>query len=223
MKRIFVLVTLLFSMFAVAQSSAKVEKQVSDLTQFDNPFLLGDWYLLNPNPESSSENFRAIKLTLGSNYEFKIDIQKKDYSIEHWVGFYAASDEQLILGLHSNSPQVYEYNSNHNRLSLNGVTFTKSLPNAIAGIWSSEQLSGGNLTASNVSKVDLILQPDFVFMFRATSEQGAESVHRGVYFLEGDQLVLLYADGEHDTRYVLDKDKLTLEGEDMFAVLSRVR
>ena len=223
MRRIILIIGLLLSCVAVAQSTEKQEKNEADLTQFDNPFLLGDWYLLNPNPENSQENFRAIKLTLSSNYEFQIDIQKRDYSIEHWVGFYAASDDQIILGLHSKSPQVYEYDGNHNRLRLNGVVFTKSLPNAIAGIWSSELLSGSNLLASSVSKLDLILQPDFVFLFRASSDKGSESVHRGVYYLEGDQLVLLYEDGEQDTRYVLDQDKLTLKGEDMYAELARVR
>lgn len=49
----------------------------ADLTQFDQPLLLGDWYLLNPNPEQSSENFRVIKLSLASDYHFSIDIQRK--------------------------------------------------------------------------------------------------------------------------------------------------
>src|SRR5690606_6410823 len=53
-----------------------------DLTQFDQPFLLGDWYLINPNPEESRENFLAIKLNLESDYTFAIDIQKKDYSVD---------------------------------------------------------------------------------------------------------------------------------------------
>ena len=100
-----------------------------------------------------------------------------------------------------------------------------ALPNALAGIWSSAELSGSDLRASNIQKMDLVLQPDFVFMFRVSDETGDEIIQRGVYYTEGDQLVLLYEDGEHGTRYTLNSDVLTLEGEesDMYAVLNRIR
>lgn len=199
--------------------------QKTDLTQFDMPLLLGDWYLINPDSDDSSENFLAIKLTLESNYSFQIDIQKKDYSVDHWEGLFAANEDTIILGLNTAEPQVYNYSSNHHMLNLNGVMFTKALPNALAGMWSSEQLSGEDLLASKVNKIDLILQPDFVFQFRVSSDEGGEAVHRGVYYTEGNHLVLLYKDGEHDTTYTLDSDQLTLEteGGDMFAVLTRVK
>ncbi|PUZ85033.1 hypothetical protein, partial [Vibrio vulnificus] len=197
----------------------------ADLTYFDTPLLLGDWYLVNLNVEESREDFRAIKLTLNSKYEFQIDIQKRDYSIDHWEGIYTANEDTIILGLNTDEPQVYQYESNHNMLNLNGVTFTKGLPNALAGIWSSAQLSGEGMIANQINKMDLILQPDFVFMFRVTSEDGDESVKKGVYYTEGNHLVLLYENGEHDTTYVLDTDQLTLQEEsgEMLAVLNRVR
>ncbi|TVU63035.1 hypothetical protein FQP88_09215 [Vibrio atlanticus] len=206
-------------------SSAQQSKSDSNLSHFDLPLLLGDWYLMNPEPEQETENFRAIKLTLDSNYSFTIDIQKKDYSVDHWEGLYNANEDTLILGLNTSEPQVYAYSSNHNMLNLNGVLFTKALPNALAGIWSSAELSGSDLSASNIQKMDLVLQPDFVFMFRVSDEVGSEVVRRGVYYTEGDQLVLLYENGEHGTRYTLNSDVLTLQGEegDMFAVLNRIR
>ncbi|WGW01802.1 hypothetical protein QF117_13580 [Vibrio sp. YMD68] len=199
--------------------------QGSDLTQFDQPFLLGDWYLINSDPENGNDNFMAIKLSLDSNYSFQIDIQKKDYSVDHWEGLYAANDDTIILGLNTSDPQVYKYSGNHNLLSMNGVMFTKGLSNALAGMWSSEQLAGDDLLASNVSKMDLVLQPDFVFMFKASNLEGMETVHQGVYYTEGDQLVLLYEKGEHETRYTLKNDRLTLEAEEggMYAVLNRIR
>lgn len=166
-------------------------KSDSNLSHFDLPLLLGDWYLLNPNPEDGTEDFRAIKLTLDSNYTFSIDIQKKDYSVDHWEGMYNANGDTIILGLNTSEPQVYSYSSNHNMLNLNGVLFTKALPNALAGIWSSAELSGSDLRASNIQKMDLVLQPDFIFMFRVSDESGGEIVQRGVYYTEGDQLVLL--------------------------------
>ncbi|WP_192890620.1 hypothetical protein [Vibrio bathopelagicus] len=205
--------------------SVQQSKSDSNLSHFDLPLLLGDWYLMNPEPDKGTENFRAIKLTLDSNYSFTIDIQKKDYSVDHWEGLYNANEDTLILGLNTSEPQVYAYSSNHNMLNLNGVLFTKALPNALAGIWSSAELSGSDLRASNIQKMDLVLEPDFVFMFRVSDEVGSEVIRRGVYYTEGDQLVLLYENGEHGTRYTLNSDVLTLQGEegDMFAVLNRIR
>ncbi|SDG94795.1 hypothetical protein SAMN04488136_10580 [Vibrio xiamenensis] len=200
-------------------------KDNSDLTQFDQPFLLGDWYLINPNMENPTENFRAVKLSLDSNYNFSIDIQKLDYSVDHWEGLYTANDETLILGVNSSDPQAYQYESNHNMLNLNGITFTKALPNSLAGIWASAHLSGQDVESSKLNSVDLILQPDFVFMFRVSNTNGTEAIHQGVYYTEGDHLVLLYEDGEHDTRYTLNRDTLTLELEegDVYAVLNRIK
>ncbi|MEF1307601.1 hypothetical protein QTO17_37720, partial [Vibrio owensii] len=61
------IILLSFCCFSI--SSAETNKE-DELSHFDTPFLIGDWYLMNPNPEESSENFRAIKLTLGSDYTF---------------------------------------------------------------------------------------------------------------------------------------------------------
>ncbi|EHU4795945.1 hypothetical protein KY858_002430 [Vibrio vulnificus] len=219
------LLTLLAALTLSSVYAQDTSTKSADLTYFDTPLLLGDWYLVNPNVEESREDFRAIKLTLNSKYEFQIDIQKRDYSIDHWEGIYTANEDTIILGLNTDEPQVYQYESNHNMLNLNGVTFTKGLPNALAGIWSSAQLSGEGMIANQINKMDLILQPDFVFMFRVTSEDGDESVKKGVYYTEGNHLVLLYENGEHDTTYILDTDQLTLQEEsgEMLAVLNRVR
>ncbi|HAS6030801.1 hypothetical protein DC365_14260 [Vibrio vulnificus] len=219
------LLTLLAALTLSSVYAQDTSTKSADLTYFDTPLLLGDWYLVNLNVEESREDFRAIKLTLNSKYEFQIDIQKRDYSIDHWEGIYTANEDTIILGLNTDEPQVYQYESNHNMLNLNGVTFTKGLPNALAGIWSSAQLSGEGMIANQINKMDLILQPDFVFMFRVTSEDGDESVKKGVYYTEGNHLVLLYENGEHDTTYVLDTDQLTLQEEsgEMLAVLNRVR
>ncbi|MDA9556091.1 hypothetical protein N9R79_01125 [Vibrio sp.] len=207
-----------------AWSSGKVEKHVG-LSQFDLPFLIGDWYLINPSPENSSEQFRAIKLTLTSDYNFSIDIQKLDYSVDHWEGLFTADNETIILGIESNDPQAYRYEGNHNLLNLNGVTFTKALSNTLAGVWSSESLTGDDLSASNISSMDLVLQPDFVFSFRVMNNTGEEVVHRGVYYTENDNLVLLYENGEQETTYTLKSNQLTLEGQDsdMYAVMNRIQ
>jgi hypothetical protein len=192
---------------------------------FDYPFLLGDWYLLNPNVDNGNDDFRTIRLSFTSNFDFLIQIQKRDYSVDQWSGSYSVGDEAIVLGLNTDVPQYYEYKISHNRLLLNGITFYKLLNKEMAGIWTSESLSGEDLLASNVSKMDLVLQPDFVFLFRSSNDSGAQSVHHGVYYIENDQLILLYENGEHESTFTLQDDQLTLEGEesDMFAVLNRVQ
>ncbi|CAH1608549.1 MULTISPECIES: hypothetical protein [Vibrio] len=214
---------ILLSFCCYSVSSAETNKE-DELSHFDTPFLIGDWYLMNPNPEDSAENFRAIKLTLGSNYTFSIDIQKKDYSIDHWEGLYNANEDTIVLGLNTDEPQIYAYQNNHNTLDLNGVTFTKGLSNALAGIWSSSHVAGDGMLANNINQMDLILQPDFVFMFRVANESGEESVKQGVFYTEGEHLVLLYENGEHGTRYKLNQNELTIEDSsgEMYAVLNRV-
>ncbi|CAH1206108.1 FOG: WD40 repeat [Vibrio harveyi] len=215
------IILLSFCCFSV--SGAETNKE-DELSHFDTPFLIGDWYLMNPNPDDSSENFRAIKLTLGSDYTFSIDIQKKDYSIDHWEGLYNANEDTIVLGLNTDEPQIYAYRNNHNTLDLNGVTFTKGLSNALAGIWSSSQVGGDGMLANNINQMDLILQPDFVFMFRVSNEEGEEAVKQGVFYTEGEHLVLLYENGEHGTRYTLNQNELTIQDSngDMYAVLNRV-
>ncbi|GAK83222.1 WD40 repeat [Vibrio ponticus] len=211
--------------FSAWSSSATGAKQSDILSYFDHPFLLGDWYLVNPDPENSKENYIAIKLTLDSKFNFAIDIQKKDYTIDRWEGMYTANEDTIILGLNTDHPQVYGYASNHNMLNLNGVMFRKALSNSLAGMWSSQHLAGDDLMASEVDRMDLILQPDFVFLFKVSNPDGDEAVRRGVYFTEGEHLVLLYENGEHNTRYKLNRDTLTIESNEggMFAVLNRIR
>ncbi|GLQ70749.1 hypothetical protein [Vibrio penaeicida] len=214
---------LIFTCFLFGSTHAEV-KQKAELTQFNHPFLLGDWYLFNPDPDSTSEDFLAIRLTLESDYVFTIEIQKKDHSVDYWQGNYEADETTLVLGMDTETPQVYYYNNNHNQLNLNGVIFQKALPTALVGSWTSESLAGDDILASDVSQMDLVLQADFVFSFRVVSGNGNEATHEGIYIIEGDHLVLMYSDGEQDSRYTLIDNQLTLDSQtsDMYAVLNRV-
>ncbi|WP_194435027.1 hypothetical protein [Vibrio fluminensis] len=211
-----------FTTWGTTPSNAR---ETEALSLFDHPFLIGDWYLINPEPEKSEEDYIAIKLTLDSKYNFTIDIQKKDYTVDRWEGMYTANEDTIILGLNTDHPQIYSYASNHNLLNLNGIVFTKALSNSLAGMWSSKHLDGDDLLASDVNQMDLILQPDFVFLFKVSNPDGDEAIRRGVYFTEGEHLVLLYENGEHNTRYKLNRDTLTIESGEggMFAVLNRIR
>ncbi|CAM3958718.1 hypothetical protein [Vibrio neonatus] len=203
----------------------KVSADNNPEASFDYPFILGEWYISNNEPDSNQDDFLAIRLRLGSNYSFSIDIQKRDYTVEHWQGTYNASSDTIILGLDTPTPQVYAYQTTHNRLNLNGITFHKALSSPLAGVWSSQMLAGDDLLASNVQKLDLILQPDFVFMSRSSGIGGQESIKRGIYYIEDEHIVLLYENGETQSSYNLQDDILTLSGAgtDMYAELARVR
>ncbi|MDG3088089.1 hypothetical protein P7F88_19220 [Vibrio hannami] len=206
------------------QIGASEPRAKSDLTSFDYPFLLGNWYLVNPNPDIEKQDFLTIRLSIVSNYTFFIEIQKTDFSIEQWEGQYTASNSTLVLGMNSDTPQYYNYLVNHNQLILNGVAFIKGLPKDLVGSWASEAITGDDILASEVSRMALTLQPDFVFMFMVESDDGSHAVREGVYYYENDHLVLMYEDGEQDSRYTVDNNTLTLksEGFDMYAVLNRV-
>ncbi len=215
---------LIFSCLLFGSTHAEV-KQKTELTQFSQPFLLGDWYLFNPEPNNASEEFLAIRLTLESNYIFTIEIQKNDHSVDYWQGDFKADESTLVLGTDTETPQVYSYQNNHNQLNLNGVIFQKGLPKALVGSWTSEILTGEDILASDVSQMDLELHADFVFFMRVVSISGNEAVHEGIYIIEGDHLVLMYSDGEQDSLYTLIDNQLTLDSQssDMYAVLNRVK
>lgn len=215
--------SLFFSTLATA-TSAETDRKNNDLTQFDFPLMLGDWYLINPAPEEGDADFLAIRLHISSNYQFAIEIQNKDESVNYWQGDYSLSSDTLVLGLKSDTPQTYSYLANHNQLMLNGIQFMKGYPPALVGRWRSEEIKGDDILASNVSSVSLTLQPDFMFLFMSESASGALAAYQGIYYFEGDNLVLMYEKGEHNSRYTVNNNTLILEGTDvdMYAVMNRV-
>jgi hypothetical protein len=209
---------------SLSATSAEITRPKSDLTQFDYPFLLGDWYLINPNPAEGHAEFLAIRLHIASNYQFAIEIQNKDQSVNYWQGDYSLSRDTLVLGLNTDSPQFYNYSANHNQLMLNGIQFSKGYPSALIGRWKSAEIRGDDILASNVSTVSLTLQPDFMFLFMSESVDGNLAAYQGVYYYEGNSLVLLYEKGEHNSRYKIENNNLILESDDfdMYAVMNKV-
>ncbi|WED23162.1 lipocalin family protein [Vibrio sp. JC009] len=215
---------LLMACISLQVASSELRNK-GDLTSFDYPFILGNWYLVNPYPNVEDQDFLTIRLAIISNYTFFIEIQKTDLSIEQWEGLYSASNNTLILGLDSDTPQEYDYMVNHNQLVLNGITFMKGLPENLVGSWSSEAIMGDDILASDVAHMALTLQPDFLFSFTVESSSGEHVVHEGIFYYEHDHLVLMYENGEQDSRYSVQNDKLTLQSDnfDMLAVLNRVK
>lgn len=215
--------TLVFSV-SVRATNAEIDNNKIDLTQFDYPFLLGDWFLINPEPEKGHSDFLAIRLHIASDYQFAIEIQNKDQSTNYWQGSYSLSNDTLILGLDTVMPQTYSYSANHNHLVLNGIPFVKGYSPELIGRWKSAEIKGADILASNVSHVSLTLQPDFMFLFMSESADGNLAAYQGIYYYEGENLVLMYEKGEHNSRYKVENNTLTLEGMgfDMYTVMNRV-
>ncbi|CAM3578803.1 hypothetical protein VA7868_04386 [Vibrio aerogenes CECT 7868] len=203
-----------------------IQKDKQDLTQFDFPFLIGDWHLVNTLSGSGNdaEDYLSIRLQLKSSYMFAVQIHKKDSSVEYWEGDYTADGNTLTLGAKTLTPQVYSYSATHNQLMLNGVIFYKALSRALVGVWESHQISGYERTDTGVEQLQLILQPDFIFSIRVQNDRGKEVVHQGVYYTESDHLVFLFEDGEHDAKFELEANQMVLNLEDgaILATLKRI-
>lgn len=204
-------------------SSSELREHRNDLTQFDYPFLLGDWYLVNPFPDESGDDFVVIRLHIASNYSFAIEIQKFDDTYEYWTGEYIVDRDTLVLGADIENQQIYSYTVSHNQLMLNGIYFSKGYHSELVGNWTSEAIQGDDILASKVSKLNLTLQPDFMFLFMAESHDGNMAAYQGVYYFEGDSLVLMYEKGEQNNRYSIEEGQLTLQSNDfdMLAVMNR--
>ncbi len=84
--------------------------------------VIGIWWIWI---EQRHWNFRAIKLTLDSNYSFSIDIQKK--ITVSTIGKVCTMPMKTQLATEFETPGAsgYAYSSNHNMLNLNGVMFAR--------------------------------------------------------------------------------------------------
>lgn len=216
MKKIYVVV-LLFS-------SLCMPLKAQDLTQFDYPFLIGDWYWFNANQSDSDESssYKAISISFNSDYRFRVKLLKTDNQIEETTGSYDLDENSLVLNDDFGEPQQHQYQLNHNQLLLRGVKFTKLLPFNISGSWQSDWIQGQDV-GDNVADIALKLRPDFIFSAEISGVNGASVTHRGVYFLEQDHLVLIYRGGQQDSVFHLEDDKLTLTNDEfgMHAQLTR--
>lgn len=217
MRKLINVVLLVFCLSPVAKAT--------DLTQFDFPLLIGDWYWFSPNQYengNANTNYKAINITFSSDYRFNVKLLRRDGAVEEATGSYDLDDNTLVLNDDYGDSQYHEYQLNHNQLMLKGALFTKILPSDLSGSWQSNQIKGGDVD-DNVDNLALMLRPDFLFSFRVQGKEGESVTHRGVYFLEDDHLVLIYRGGQQDSQFELDADTLTLTNKqfDMEAVLTR--
>ena len=205
--------------------NAAPTRVMNDLTQFDHPLLLGDWYVVSDGEGEVAKSYKAIRLNFDSHYEFIMQIYKHDSSIEYWYGKYQVDKQVIRLTGNGIEPQEYAFSTTHNKLMLNGITFYKGNTIGLAGVWQSETLTGQENELIHLKTMTLVLQPDFVFMIKVIDANGNEAIHQGIYFTEGQHLVLLYQNGGHDTQFTLSENTMTLNVEQgaVEAVLARLQ
>nr|WP_086939456.1 lipocalin family protein [Thaumasiovibrio occultus] len=208
-------VLLLSSMFAKAE----------DITSFEFPFLIGDWYWFSPTDEgvgSEGTAYRAMHIQFSSDYDYMVRLLEVDGDITGWRGTYDIDEGHLLLKADGQPDQLHAYKLSYNQFQLDGARFTKLAPENLPGYWVSSNLSGEDLS-EDISRLDINLRPDFLFSFIAYTEDGQSTETRGIYFIEDGQIVLIYEGGQHDSRYTLASDTLTLSNEQvgMKAVFER--
>ncbi|PSW13367.1 hypothetical protein C9J01_11010 [Photobacterium rosenbergii] len=218
LKHVILAVTLFLSTFAV-------HARASNLTEFDYPLLLGDWYWFSNSDEgveSEGANYRAMNIKFKSNYRFVIRLLQTDGNVEEWDGTYDI-DESTVTFLSNGQPeQQHSYMLSYNQFLLDGARFTKLAPENLPGKWRSSQISGQDVGES-VSEIALSLRPDFLFSAEVSGKNGKKKEHRGIYFIEDDRIVLIYEDGQQDSQFRLGSNTLTLSNKQfgMEAVMRR--
>ncbi len=188
--------------------------KADDLTEFDYPLLLGDWYWFSPSEEgiqSQGKQYRAMHVKFVSDYSYVIRLLRVDGEIDGWQGEYNIDEEVLSLTADGHPTQQHSYQLTYNQFMLDGARFTKLAPENLPGEWVSSAVSGSDV--NNKLKLSMNLRPDFLFSFVIQDEDGDVNEHRGIYYIEKDHIVLIYENGQQDSQYVLASDTLILSNE----------
>ncbi|EAS64636.1 lipocalin family protein [Photobacterium angustum] len=197
-----------------------------DITEFDYPFLLGNWYWFSSTEagvESEGESYRAMHVMFKSDYAFAMRLLRTDGKIEQWSGEYNIDETNITFVTEGEEDQMHTYMLSYNQFVLDGARFTKLAPENLPGNWKTSTISGSDVDHS-ISELSLTLRPDFLFSAEVSNNKGKSKEHRGIYYIEDNQLVLLYEDGQHDSEFELSSnDTLTLTNTHfgMEAILQR--
>ncbi|AJR08615.1 hypothetical protein C9J03_22380 [Photobacterium gaetbulicola] len=218
LKHIILAVTLFLTTFSVSA-------RASDLTEFDYPLLLGDWYWFSNTDagvESEGASYRAMNIKFKSNYRFVIRLLQTSGNVEEWEGTYDIDETTVTFLTHGQPEQQHSYMLSYNQFLLDGARFTKLAPENLPGNWRSSQISGQDV-GDAVSEIALSLRPDFLFSAEVSGKNGKKKEHRGIYFIEDDRIVLIYEDGQQDSQFSLGSNTLTLTNKQfgMEAVMRR--
>lgn len=145
-----------------------------------------------------------------------------DGTVEEWGGTYNIDESTVTFYTKGQPEQQHSYMLSYNQFILDGARFTKLAPENLPGTWRSSRISGQDV-ADSVSELSLSLRPDFLFSAKVSGSDGKKKEHKGIYFIEDDQIVLIYEDGQHDSQFLLGSDTLTLTNKQfgMEATLQR--
>lgn len=209
---------LLVSLTGTAQAKA-------DLTEFDYPLLLGDWYWFSNTEEgveSEGSSYRAMNIKFKSDYHYVIRLLQVDGNVEEWSGIYDIDESTVTFRSRGQPEQQHTYMLSYNQFLLDGARFTKLAPEHLAGNWRSSRISGQDV-GDAVTQLSLSLRPDFLFSAEVSGKNGKKIEHRGIYYIEDDQIVLIYEDGQHDSQFRLGSNTLTLTNKlfGMEAIMQR--
>lgn len=218
---------LLLAICPLATSAMPTHQNEIDITEFDYPLLIGNWYWINPehndaNKVVKKDGYRAMNLTFTSNYEFSIRLLHHDGEVDQWKGEYDIDDTSLTFKAEDEPIQQHNYRLSYNQFLLDGARFTKLAPDHLAGVWRSDSISGRDVDP-NLTSMSILLRPDFLFSAEISGKEGEKKEHRGIYYLEDDNLVLIYEEGQHQSRFEVDPNTLTLTNQvfGMKAIMKR--
>lgn len=204
---------ILLCSLTIGATTVEIPKKM-DMFLFENPFLIGSWYVFNPSAQELADDFLYIHLQLESNYRFTIAIKRKDLSTDTWKGDFTADNGTLTLGSNSQAPQIYSYDVNPSQLMLNGVIFIKTMPTHLAGKWHSTHITGKDVTPSQLVDIDLNLDPNFYFSIHTITGNGKIKYREGVYFIEDNNIYFIYKDGEQTSQFSIQPKQLVLSSTD---------
>ncbi|UXH99880.1 hypothetical protein [Photobacterium sp. TY1-4] len=196
-----------------------------DLTEFDYPLLLGDWYWFSSTDDGVSTegvSYRAMNIKFKSSYQFVIRLLQVDGTVEAWEGIYDIDESSVTFQAKDQPEQQHSYLLSYNQFILDGARFTKLAPENLPGNWRSSRITGRDV-GDGVSELEISLRPDFLFSAKVSGDDGRKREHQGIYFIEDDRIVLIYEDGQHDSQFQLGSNTLTLTNKQfgMEAVMVR--
>ncbi|MGF1732328.1 lipocalin family protein [Photobacterium kasasachensis] len=214
-------------LFAIVLSFSSFSSHLyaDDLTEFDYPLLLGDWYWFSNTDDgvdSEGTSYRAMNIKFKSSYRFVIRLLQVDGTVEEWDGKYDIDETTLTFLAKGQPEQQHSYMLSYNQFLLDGARFTKLAPENLPGNWRSSRISGNDV-GDGVSELSISLRPDFLFSAEVSGSNGKKKEHQGIYFIEDDRIVLIYEDGQHDSQFLLGSDTLTLTNKQfgMEAIMRR--
>lgn len=206
-----IITTLLLTLMSISTfAEESTLKDNRDLTQFDHPFILGEWSVV---PRYAELVFGADYIVdFNDDYEYVMKIVKDDVVLKKEIGSYSLEENEITLISNKGKILVYPIYFNYEKMSMNEYPFNKTVKSEIIGEW--ESIEVGSI--SGAPTVDLISVNFFEnFVFQLKSEKnGKSTVNQGIYTVVDNDMILFFKEGQNAARFKLEEDSLLLDIED---------